>query len=64
MQLNIRTIVVQNQVRFVVAVDGAADAEESIGYGSRAAAHERMDALWAQRSQSDRTMEALYVGRD
>lgn len=62
MQLNIRTIVVNNQNRFVVVVDGVAEA--GIGYGTTAAAFERMDVLWAQRPQADKTLEALYVGRD
>ena len=62
MQLATRTIVVQNQNRWVVVVDGLA--EEGIGYGTIAAAHAHMDELWARRPQSDRTLEALYVGRD
>lgn len=62
MTLNTRRIIVNNQVRFVVVVDGVA--EEGIGYGSEAYAFERMDVLWARRPQADKTMEALYVGRD
>lgn len=62
MTLNTRRIIVNNQVRFVVVVDGVAEA--GIGYGSEALAFERMDVLWARRPQADKTMEALYVGRD
>lgn len=62
MQLSLRTIVVNNKNRFVVVVDGVGEA--GIGYGTKAMAFERMDVLWAQRPQSDKTMEAVYVGRD
>jgi hypothetical protein len=62
MQLNTRQIVVNNQNRWVVTVDGVAEA--GIGYGTKALAFERMDALWARRPQADKAMEALYVGRD
>lgn len=62
MTLNTRRIIVNNQVRFVVVVDGVA--EEGIGYGSEALAFQRMDVLWARRPQADKTMETLYVGRD
>lgn len=62
MQLNTRTIVVNNQNRWVVTVDGVA--EPGIGYGNQALALARMDELWARRPQADKTLEALYVGRD
>lgn len=62
MTLNTRRIIVNNQVRFVVVVDGVA--EEGIGYGSEALAYQRMDVLWARRPQADKVMESLYVGRD
>ena len=62
MQLNTRTIVVNNQNRWVVTVDGVAEA--GIGYGTQTLAFARMDVLWAQRPQADKTLEALYVGRD
>jgi len=62
MQLNTRTIVINNQVRWVVTVNGVS--EESIGYGSKEYAYKRMDELWAARPQSDKTLEALYVGRE
>jgi len=62
MTLSTRRIIVNNQVRFVVVVDGVA--EGGIGYASEALAFERMDVLWARRPQSEKTMEALYVGRD
>lgn len=62
MQLSLRTISVNNQNRFVVVVDGVA--EVGIGYGSKEYAYKRMDELWAARPQSDKTLEALYVGRD
>ena len=61
MQLNTNTIVVNNQNRWVVTVNGVAEA--GIGYGSKEFAFKRMDELWEKRSQSDKTMEALYVGR-
>ena len=54
--------VVNNQNRWVVTVDGVAEA--GIGYGTQALAFARMDVLWAQRPQADKTLEALYVGRD
>jgi hypothetical protein len=62
MQLNTEIIVVGGRNRWVVIVDGVA--EPGIGYGSKELAYARMNELWEQRSQSDRTMEALYVGRD
>lgn len=62
MQLNTKTIVFNNQNRWVVTVNGVA--ENEIGYGSKQAAYDRMDVLWESRPQSDKTMEALYVGRD
>ena len=54
MQLNTRTIVVNNQNRWVVTVDGVAEA--GIGYGTQALAFARMDVLWAQRPQADKTL--------
>ena len=62
MQLNTKQIVVNNQNRWVVTVDGVAEA--GIGYGSKEYAYKRMDELWAARPQADKTLEALYVGRD
>ena len=62
MQLNTRTIIVNNQNRWVVTIDG--EAEAGIGYGNKELAFQRMDVLWAQRPQADKTMDALYVGRD
>lgn len=62
MQLNTRTIVVNNQNRWIVTVDGVD--ENGLGYGSQSMAFERMNVLWEQRPQSDKTLEALYVGRD
>lgn len=48
-----------NQVRFVVYMDGKAVAS----FGTSQLAHDYQDKLWATRSQSDKTMEALYSGR-
>ena len=62
MQLNTRTITVNNQNRWAVTVDG--EAEAGIGYGTIALAFARMDELWSKRPQGDKTLEALYVGRD
>jgi len=62
MQLNTKQIVVNNQNRWVVTVDGAAEA--GIGYGTKEYAFKRMDELWEKRPQADKTLEALYVGRD
>lgn len=62
MQLDTRQIIVNNQARWVVTVDGVAEA--GIGYGATQGAFERMDELWAKRPQSDRTIETLYVGRN
>ena len=62
MQLNTKQITVNNQTRWVVTVDGVAEAGN--GFGTKALAFARMDVLWEQRPQSDRTLEALYVGRD
>lgn len=62
MQLDTRQIIVKNQIRWVVTVDGVAEA--GIGYGAPQGAFDRMDVLWAKRPQSDKTLEALYVGRD
>ena len=62
MQLNTKQIVVNNQNRWVVTVDGVSEA--GIGYGTQALAFARMDELWAKRPQADKTLEALYAGRD
>jgi hypothetical protein len=62
MQLNTRVIEVNGRNRWAVTVDGVA--EPGIGYGNKELAFARMNELWEQRPQSDRTMESLYVGRD
>ena len=62
MQLSMETIVDYGRNRWVVIVDGVR--EPGNGYWSKEAARARMDELWARRPQSDRPMEALYVGRD
>lgn len=62
MQLNTEIIVFDGRNRWIVTIDGVR--EPGIGYGCREMAYARMNELWAQRSQSDRTLEALYVGRD
>ena len=62
MQLNTKQIIVNSQNRWVVTVDGVAEA--GIGYGAIQYAFARMDELWAKRPQADKTLEALYVGRD
>lgn len=62
MQLETKQIAVNNKNRWIVVVDGIP--ETGIGYGTIRLAFERMDALWLKRTQSDKTMEALYVGHD
>ena len=62
MQLSTEIIVIGGRNRWIVIVDGLR--EPGVGYWSREAAHAHMDELWARRPQSDRTLEALYVGRD
>lgn len=73
MQLDTIRIIQNNQVFWAVTVDGVAEgAPHIVGvssarpflYGSTAAAFKRMDELWAKRPQGDKTLEALYVGRD